>query len=1106
MDIVEQSTPKPRPTGVVSLLMTDIVGSTPLWERAPHLMDIALQRHDALIDEAVLSHGGFLLRHRGEGDSTFSVFQSTKDAVAAAIEAQRRLAAEPWHELTPMAVRMGVHCGEVVIRDGEYHGRTINRAARVRSLAGGGQVFLSGAAAQMVAGELPDHTDVRFLRMEVLRGIDTAEAIHEVVDLTRPLAEVAITDDRVDETALHAMPAAVTAALPRFFSGRHELAHHIEEARTLAKQAAQAVLLGGEPGAGKSTLAAVAARDAHELGWQVAFGACDEAGRLPYEAVRDIVSTLVERAPRAVLAEHAVLHGGELGRLTPRLGARLGAMGPLDSSDIDTTRRLLIDALLDLVGRLSAQRPLVVMVDDLQWADRNTLHVVEALAASSLPGLLVLGTYRDGHAERGDFGGWFERLGRLPDVHPYTVTGLDEAEMLHFVEHAAGHPLGADGPRIVAYLAAETGGNPFYMVEVLRLLVQEQVVGTGPDGRWHVQGDLAVVKTPPSVRAVLEERLGRLGGSTVRVLEAAAVLGRDFDPLVVAEMVGTGELAVLDLLEPAVTSSLLRENAVGSFEFSHALVQHTLYDTISVTRRGALHRQAAMVLEAVSGANPPAALLADHWARTGRNDRTEICRWAHLAGLADIDALAPEDAVSWFERALANCDDPARRLDVMIELGKAQRWQDSGAFRTTLLAAASLAEQLGDHDALVRAALANHRGGASRAGEVDRERVPVLEKALAVVGEADSAERALLLATIAQERSQGTEIQRSIELADEAIDVARRVGDDYTLFLVLLRVTEATRIPATLDRRLIATQELFDIAERLDDPVQLGFAAVRDIRTKFEAARFDDVDHAFAVLDAVGHFDPFVQHNHASLRAVRAQVSGDLEAAIHHAEHARRLGLSENDAAAVYVATASMVLWDMGRLESMLPLLERIRRDFPGVVGFRPSVGLGLVSAGRADEAREILAADAATGFSDLPLNPLWAMTISVYASLCIEVGDADAATTLYELMAPQRGRANISVVSCNGLVTESLAALAMVAGRLDVAHADALEALDQANHLGAPISATRTRLTLARCTAATGDDAQQHSAAAVALEEAERLGMLRVAEQARQLLVAVGP
>ena len=231
----------------------------------------------------------------------------------------------------------------------------------------------------------------------------------------------------------------------------------------------------------------------------------------------------------------------------------------------------------------------------------------------------------------------------------------------------------------------------------------------------------------------------------------------------------------------------------------------------------------------------------------------------------------------------------------------------------------------------------------------------VLERALELVGPDDSADRALLLATIAQEESQGADIERSIALADDAVAMARRVGDAVALFLVLLRVTEATRIPATLERRLAATRELFDIAERLGDPVQLGFAAVREVRTKYEAAQFDEVDRAFHVMEAFAHLDPFVHHNHHSLKAVRAHIAGDLTRAMEYAELARELGGSEVDAPAVYVATSSMVRWDMGTLDEMLPIMERIRLDFPGVTGFLPSVGMAYLAAGRGDEAREIL-------------------------------------------------------------------------------------------------------------------------------------------------------
>ena len=329
------------------------------------------------------------------------------------------------------------------------------------------------------------------------------------------------------------------------------------------------------------------------------------------------------------------------------------------------------------------------------------------------------------------------------------------------------------------------------------------------------------------------------------------------------------------------------------------------------------------------------------------------------------------------------------------------------------------------------------------------------------------------------------------------------MGDEYTLFLVLLRITEATRIPATLDRRLLATRELFDIAERLDEPVQLGFAAVRDIRTKFEAARFDQVGRPFAVLDAVSHLDPFVQHNHSSLRAVDAQFHGRLDDALAHAERARELGLSENDATAVYVSTTSMIRWDMGTLGEMLPVLERICRDFPGVVGFQPTAGLALVTVGEVDRAREILRAAADQRFAHLPLNPLWAMTVSVYSSLCVEVGDAVTAAVLHDLMAPLRGRANISVVSSNGLVTESLAALAVVAGRLDAAAADVAEALAQADLLDARISTARSTLTLARLHAAHGRDLDARAAALATCGMARELGMARLATQAEGLVRA---
>ena len=503
-------------------------------------------------------------------------------------------------------------------------------------------------------------------------------------------------------------------------------------------------------------------------------------------------------------------------------------------------------------------------------------------------------------------------------------------------------------------------------------------------------------------------------------------------------------------------------------------------------------------------------MLATHWEATGR-DPQKVAEWAARAGDDAIAALSPEDAIRWYRTALDALDaastPEASRLDLLIALGSAQRWADSDAFRQTLLDAAALAERVGDDDALVRAALANNRGGASRAGAVDRERVDVLERAIAVAGSDDSPERARLLATLAIELSQGGDWERRLALADEAVACARRMGDEVTLLRVLLHTTEATRLPMTLDRRLIDTEELFDIAKRLGDPVLLGVAAVREVRVKIEAAAFDQVDEALDVLEHVAHLDPYVRLNQPSLLAVLAHVKGDLLSALAFAEEARVVGGAEPDALAVYAATTAQILWDMGSLGVMVPTVEQTVREHPGVTGFRGILGAGLVEVGRVDDARAILRHEVETEFADHVLNPVWLITISVFASLAIELEDRDAARMLYRILDPWRGRANSSVVSINGLVTESLAGLAVVAGDLAAAERDVAQALEQANRVGARVSATRTRLTRARLLAARGDAESTLVARTEAREAAAAagsIGMGAVERRANELAASL--
>ena len=721
----------------MSFLLTDVVGSTTLWERAPVAMDAALARHDALITSAVESRGGIVLKQKGEGDSVFCVFATASAAAAAATEAQRRLTGEVWPDATPIVVRMGIHSGEAVQRGRDYYGQTVNRAARVRALAGGGQVLLSSVSASLVGPHVPDGTELRFLRSELLRGIDRLEAIHELVDARRQPVPSPLAD--AEPTA--ALPSPIDLALPPSFVGREEPLRQIEEARRRAlEDAVQVVLLGGEPGAGKSTIAAVAARDAHEDGWTVLFGSCDEHVTTPYEPFREALGQYFEQAPAAVLAEHIAAHGGEVGRLASSLSARVGALPPVEAADPETSRRLLFEGVTDLLHRAAAHQPVLLLLDDIQWADRNTTLLIGRLAKLRGAKLVLLATYRSTAADLVDFEAMLAQLRALPAVVDVHVGGLSEPELVRLLEAAAGHTLDDEGRRVAAHLREETDGNPFFVAELVRHFVETGVLAPDPAGTWRAQVDLATVAMPRTVRAVLQERVARLSDETQKVLAVAAVAGRQFESRLLADVVGLGELAIVDDVEAAVGASLVRELTVGRFEFTHALVQHTLYDGLSTTRRALHHRQLALALQ--SRAGTAAAEVAMHWAASGRDDRTQIAEWAGRAGHDALSALSPEDAISWFRLALDATDDDAERLDLLIALGGAQRWADADAFRQTLLDAAALAERLGDDEALVRAALANNRGGASRAGHVDAERVAVLERAIDVVGLHDSTERA----------------------------------------------------------------------------------------------------------------------------------------------------------------------------------------------------------------------------------------------------------------------------------------------------------------------------------------------------------------------------
>ena len=271
----------PSVTRTVTFLLTDIEGSTAAWEADADAMAVALARHDELVEQVVTSRGGRLIKTRGEGDATFSVFERASAAAAAAIELQDAIFHEPWGLQDPMRIRVALHTGEVELRDGDYFGRAVNRAARLRSLAIGGQILCSGAIAELVVDSLPDDVVLADLGMRQLRNLARPEHVFEL------RLETAAPPQKPNDAPIErpGLPAVLTGPGPFVGRGR-ELEGLVSGWQTALAGGTHAVLIAGEPGVGKTRLAGEWSRQAYQLEAIVLYGRCDEDLGAPYQPFR----------------------------------------------------------------------------------------------------------------------------------------------------------------------------------------------------------------------------------------------------------------------------------------------------------------------------------------------------------------------------------------------------------------------------------------------------------------------------------------------------------------------------------------------------------------------------------------------------------------------------------------------------------------------------------------------------------------------------------------------------------------------------------------------------------------------------------------------------
>ena len=580
----------------VTVLFTDMVGSTALASSlAPDDADELRRGHLAILRQAVAEAGGVEVKNLGDG--LMVVFRAASAALSCAVAMQQGVERDSRGREQPVGLRVGVSAGEVTSEDGDYFGEAIIEAARLCARCASGQILASDIV-RLMAGRRSRH-ECRSLGRLTLKGLpDPVETI-EVV--WAPLG--------VDDSGpVVPLPGRLAVRPVAGVVGRDaELAAMLDAfKRVAAGEGREVFLVSGEPGVGKSTVIAEVARAAFDAGACVLFGHCEEDVAAPYQLFTEALGHFVTHAPEELLVDHVESWGPALDRLVPGLSRRLPGLEPSTATDPDTERYQLFAAVVGLLVMVSRAQPVVLVLDDLQWADRASLQLLRHLiGADQTMRLLVLGTYRDTELSHSHpLVETLAALHRHRGVARLELAGLDDSGVASLMEAAAGHTLDDTAVRLARAVHRETDGNPFFVSEVLRHLAETGAIYQDTaTGRWVTAAQLDATALPASVRTVIGARVGRLGAEAERVLSLAAVIGRDFDLDVLARATSLPDDDVLDVLDAAMAAALVREltDAPGHYAFAHALIQHTLYEDLGRTRQARAHRQVGMALEELCG-------------------------------------------------------------------------------------------------------------------------------------------------------------------------------------------------------------------------------------------------------------------------------------------------------------------------------------------------------------------------------------------------------------------------------------------------------------------------------------------------------------------------
>ena len=778
----------------------------------------------------------------------------------------------------------------------------------------------------------------------------------------------------------------------------------------------RAVLVAGEPGIGKTRLAAEVARRAHAQDAIVLAGRCDEGMRVPYQPFVEALRHFVDSSRGCHLTDHLGRWPGELIRLVPEIDNRIPGLKPPLTADAETERYRLFDAVASWLGAASARRPVLLVLDDLHWATKSTVLLLRHLLRSSQAmRLLIVATYRDDEVDQSHpLNELLASVAREPDYSRLCLGGLDEADVKDLIAAAGGRRLGAASPSWTATIHADTKGNPFFVAEVVRHLLESSAIERGepPDS-------LLDRGIPEGVRTVVARRLSRLSDATVAVLSTASVAGLEFELPIIEAASRLDEDVVVSALEEAISSRLVEDSTASSYRFSHGLVRATLYAQMAHPRRALVHRRVGEAIEARYG-DAKLPELAYHVLRAsvaGGDDRAIDV--SVRAAERSFGLLAYEQAAEWYGSALdvlrtGHSDDP-RAADLLIRRGEAQLAAgDIPASRDSFGQAAVIARRNRDADQLARAALGFGAGfGGFEVKLLDPVQVELLEEALSALDPGPSQLRAWVLARLSVALSFMDAPTRRRSLSEEAVAMARQDGDQSVLGYALAGHCDSIPGPDDSETRLRQATEVVGLADAAGDRSlellgrRLRLVALLEVGDVGEADA--EIERFAEVADQIRQ--PLYRWYVPLWRGMRALMRRDSDEAMSQCMMAREIGAqAQSDNADVLTFTqwwvrqryegrfaeAGQAMADLLEREMGAPVMEPAGWPYAAVVA---------VQLGDHRRARTLLEQSLQAGLERRTRDSEWLPESAQLAEAATLVGSGEVAELLYEQLRPYGDR-----------------------------------------------------------------------------------------------------